>query len=50
MAIIQENILQIVFAILTFAICGWDCGIVMENAYELVINNDINTYYFYKII
>ena len=35
-------ILQIVFAILTFAICGWDCGIVMENAYELVIN----TYYF----
>lgn len=39
-------ILQIVFAILTFAICGWDCGIVMENAYELVINNDINTYYF----
>lgn len=39
-------ILQIIFAILTFATCGWDCGIVMENAYELVINNDINTYYF----
>ena len=39
-------VLQIGFAVLTFASCGWDCGGVMMNAYELVMNNNINSYYF----
>lgn len=38
--------LQIIFAILTYAMCGWDCGIVMNSAHNLAINNKIDVSYF----
>lgn len=39
-------IIQIILSILTYADCGWDCGIVVRQAINLLKGENFDTYYF----
>lgn len=38
--------IQIILSILTYADCGWDCGIVVRQAVNLLKGENFDTYYF----